>query len=485
MDLPYKACFDAMPGYLTVLDDGLRILDANAHYRRDFGDPDGRYCYQVSKRRPEKCERCLAEKAFRDGRNHTGLEQVHCLDGRAVSVLVNTTPIRDETGKVVAVMTMSTDITDLKLMQDQLRDSKQRYRLLFEEVPCYITIQDRDLRIVDANRQFREDFDESSLGCHCYEAYKHRDETCVNCPVLMTFADGQVHRSEEVVTSLSGDQQNVLVCTTPIRDTEGRIQYVMEMSTNITSIRQLQSKVESVGMLISSISHGIKGLLTGLDGGMYLVNSGMAKGNQERLEKGWEMVQRNVERIRSQVLNILYYAKDRIPDWEVVSAAELATEVEGILKPKAIDMGIGFTIEVDSGAGDFEVDRNAIRSLLVNLLENSLDACRVDRNKESHTVTFKVDGRDNKVRFEVTDNGIGMDEETRDKAFSLFYSSKGMEGTGLGLFIANNITQNHGGHVHVDSELGRGTTFLVDIPRERSPKVEEPEPRPIPADSQS
>lgn len=480
MDLPYSACFDAMPGYLTVLDQDLRILDANAHYRRDFGDPDGRFCYQVSKRRPEKCERCLAEKAFRDGRNHSGIEQIHCLDGRAVSVLVNTTPIRDDSGKVVAVMTMSTDITDLKLMQDQLRDSKQRYRMLFEEVPCYITIQDRDLRIVDANRRFREDFDESSLGCHCYQAYKHRDETCVKCPVLMTFADGQVHRSEEVVTSLSGEQQNVLVYTTPIRDPEGRIQYVMEMSTNITSIRRLQSQLESVGMLISSISHGIKGLLTGLDGGMYLVNSGMKTDNPARLQKGWEMVQRNVERIRGQVLNILYYAKERIPDWEVVQVADLAQEVQGLITPKAADLEIAFSVDVDPEVGEFEVDRNAIRSLLVNLLENSLDACRVDRAKEAHQVSFRVTGRENSVRFEITDNGIGMDEETRDKAFSLFYSSKGMEGTGLGLFIANNITQNHGGHVHVDSELGRGTTFLVDIPRERQPKTHEDKPRPLP-----
>ncbi|MBL6974586.1 MAG: PAS domain-containing protein [Deltaproteobacteria bacterium] len=480
MDLPYSACFDAMPGYLTVLDGDLRILDANAHYRRDFGDPDGRFCYQVSKRRPEKCERCLAEKAFRDGRNHSGIEEVHCLDGRAVSVLVNTTPIRDDFGKVVAVMTMSTDITDLKLMQDQLRDSKQRYRMLFEEVPCYITIQDRDLRIVDANRRFREDFDESSLGCHCYQAYKHRDETCVNCPVLMTFSDGQVHRSEEVVTALSGDQQNVLVYTTPIRDAQGRIQYVMEMSTNITSIRRLQSQLESVGMLISSISHGIKGLLTGLDGGMYLVNSGMKADNPERLQKGWEMVQRNVERIRGQVLNILYYAKERIPDWQVVSVVDLAEEVRGLISPKSADLGIAFTAEVDPDIGEFEVDRNAIRSLLVNLLENSLDACRVDKAKESHQVAFRVDGRKHNVRFEIIDNGIGMDEETRDKAFSLFYSSKGMEGTGLGLFIANNITQNHGGHVHVDSELGRGTTFLVDIPRERQPKTHEDGPRPLP-----
>ncbi|NOZ02937.1 MAG: PAS domain-containing sensor histidine kinase [Deltaproteobacteria bacterium] len=480
MGLAYEACFDAVPGYLTVQDRDLTILDANTRFKKDFGDPDGRFCYQIYKHRSEKCEMCPVEKTFRDGATHTSLEQIRSLDGRDIPVLVNTSPIRNESGELVAVMEMSTDITDLKLMEDQLRESQHRYRALFEEVPCYISIQDHDLRIVEVNRRFREDFGEGSLGCRCYQAYKHRDETCVNCPVLLTFEDGQVHRSEEVVTSLSGEQQNVLVYTAPIRGPEGRIQHVMEMSTNITPIRQLQSQLESVGILISSISHGLKGLLNGLDGGIYLVNSGLNKDDRVRLNKGWEMVQRNVERIRSQVLNILYYAKERIPNWDVASAGELAEEVKEILGPKAAQQRIRFEVKVDPDVGDFDVDRNALRAMLVNLLENSLDACRVDPKDKDHQVVFGVEGRPDHVRFVIDDNGIGMDRETREKAFSLFYSSKGMEGTGLGLFVANNIAQAHGGHIHLESEPGVGTRFIVDIPRERSPKIQEEGPRAMP-----
>ena len=80
---------------------------------------------------------------------------------------------------------------------------------------------------------------------------------------------------------------------------------------DITQIRELQSQLTSIGLLVGSISHGIKGLLTGLDGGIYLVNTGFEKDKPERVEKGWAMVQRNVDRIRGMVLDILYYAKDR------------------------------------------------------------------------------------------------------------------------------------------------------------------------------
>jgi hypothetical protein len=70
----------------------------------------------------------------------------------------------------------------------------------------------------------------------------------------------------------------------------------MEMSADITPIRQLQSQLESIGLLISSVSHVIKGLLSGLDGGVYLVNTGLEKGNQKRITQGWEMVQMTTPR---------------------------------------------------------------------------------------------------------------------------------------------------------------------------------------------
>ena len=69
--------------------------------------------------------------------------------------------------------------------------------------------------------------------------------------------------------------------------------------------------------------------------------------------------------------------------------------------------------------------------------------------------------------FEVSDNGIGMDRETREKALSLFFSSKGAGGTGLGLFIANKIAQSHGGDISIESDEGKGTKFIVSLPENR------------------
>jgi len=467
MELPYQQYFDAMPCYLTVQDRDFKVVTANRRFREAFGDYHGRYCYQVYKHRAEKCEVCPVEQTFQDGHVHSSEERVRCLDRTEVSVIVYTEPIRNEHGEITAVMEMSTDITDLKRLQNQLHDSQAHYRTLFEEVPCYISIQDRDLNIVDANRLHRETFGDF-LGCKCFEIYKHRTEECYPCTVRQTFDDGQVHVHEEVVTSQQGQAINVLVHTTPIVGASGSIDQVMEMSADITAIRQLQTQLSSIGLLISSISHGIKGLLNGLNGGVYLVNKGLAVEDHARVAKGWDIVQRNISRIRSMVLDILYYAKDRDPDWTTLVAAAVLGDAGEQIQEKGRDLGIEVAIEADPHAGAFEGDEKAIRALLVNLAENSIDACRLDKKKPAHRVTLRAAGNDTHVQFDVEDNGIGMDRETREKAFSLFFSSKGSEGTGLGLFVASKIATAHGGTIQIASTVDEGTRFVVVIPRVRT-----------------
>jgi signal transduction histidine kinase len=193
----------------------------------------------------------------------------------------------------------------------------------------------------------------------------------------------------------------------------------------------------------------------------------LEKNNPDRLKQGWEMVKRNMGRIRSLVLDLLYYAKDREPEWENLSASSLGEEVFSLMHLKAREYGIEMKGDLDQNAGDFEGDPKAIRSLLINLMENSLDACRVDKKKSAHQVHLGLGGDSEFVQFEIRDNGIGMDQEAREKAFTLFFSSKRGNGTGLGLFISNKIARAHGGEIKMESELHQGTRLIVKLPRRR------------------
>lgn len=466
----FEQLFRSMPGLVTVLDRSLRIVQCNVEFKQTFAGALGEPCWRVCKGRLDPCPDCPAERTFRTGVGQSFPETL--VSGRSDPwpVMVYTSPLRDPSGLVTHVLQHCVDVSAATRLQARLNRAQQRFRQLFDEVPCYVSVQDRDLKVTAANRSFKEDFGDE-IGMHCFELYKHRDEPCLECPVMKTFEDGEHHQSEEVVCSASGERYNVLVHTAPLRDATGAITQVMEMSTNITEIRRLESQLASLGLLIGSISHGIKGLLTAIDGGSYLVNSGFAKNDPERIRNGWQIVQRNMRRMRSMVLDMLYYARDRELAYEPVSCVDLASEVWNTVSFRAEELGVGFEHALDIAAGSVLADPAALRTALVNLVENALDACRLDKKKARHRVTLSAspDG-DDAVVFEIRDNGMGMDRETQDKMFSLFFSSKGSEGTGLGLFISNKIVRQHGGTIEVESTIDVGTRFFVRLPRSPPPR---------------
>jgi signal transduction histidine kinase len=220
-----------------------------------------------------------------------------------------------------------------------------------------------------------------------------------------------------------------------------------------------------LGLKISSISHGIKSLLTGLDGGMYLVDSGFAKEDPERVKEGWQDVKTVVSRIRKLVQDILFFAKERELDRKRIDVLSFASEVASAVEPKIKPEGVQFVCDFDESIGNVEIDSSAVRLALISVLENALDACIEDNADKSHKIVFAAKQKENDVIFEVTDNGVGMDRETKESLFTLFFSSKGNKGTGLGLFIANKIIDQHGGKITVASTSGQGSHFRIILPK--------------------
>jgi len=242
-------------------------------------------------------------------------------------------------------------------------------------------------------------------------------------------------------------------------------EYTESLETLVREKTELQSHLSSLGLMIGSISHGIKGLLTGLDGGMYLLDSGFAKENRDQIKEGWEVVKLMTERIRKMILDILFYAKERDLKWERVDALSFADEVAAVVESKIKKQGIEFAKDFSPKAGELEIDAGYVHSALINILENAVDACTRDESKKSHKIVFGVREHQDHIVFEVFDDGIGMDTDTRQKLFTPFFSSKGNKGTGLGLFISNKIIEQHGGRIHVKSTTGQGTLFRISIPK--------------------
>ncbi len=463
--------FNELPCFVSIHNPKLEIVAVNQLYKERLGDKVGRSSWEVYQGKTGTPSKCPSAVTFKTGKGQRTKANIKYAGGQEAPVIVHTAPIRNQAREVELVVEIAADITEVKRLQEELHQTQQRYQQLFDEVPCYISLQDRQFRLLAANRQFNDDFD-VELGAHCYEVYKHRDEPCPNCPVAKTFEDGRSHQSEMVVTPKSGEQCNVLIWTAPIRNAAGEITRVMEMSTDITQIRELQDHLSSLGLKISSISHGIKSLLAGLDGGIYLVESGLAKEDSERVKEGWDAVKTIVDRIRKLVLNILFFAKERELKREPTDVLNFAYDVAAGIESKIKAEGIVLECDFADTLEEVKMDAGVVRLALINILENALDACVEDTAKKSHKIVFSVKPDDKQIVFEIRDDGTGMDRETRESLFTLFFSSKGNKGTGLGLFIANKVIEQHGGKIKLDSKPNRGSRFRITIPNPDPPEAD-------------
>lgn len=168
----------------------------------------------------------------------------------------------DEIGQLAtAINQMSTEIGK---KQAELNRQRDEYQSLFETVPCIITVQDNEYKLVGYNREFADRFDPQP-GDHCFHAYKGRDTKCPNCPVEKTFADGKAHYSEESGISKDGNPTHWIVKTSPIRNEAGEIVAAMEMNLDITNRKQLEEDLQRSEKKYHDIFNNIRNPIFVLD----------------------------------------------------------------------------------------------------------------------------------------------------------------------------------------------------------------------------
>jgi two-component system NtrC family sensor kinase len=267
---------------------------------------------------------------------------------------------------------------------------------------------------------------------------------------------------EQVPVRLAGitlrEEKEVLGCVTFFQD----LRRVRELESQLIQSERLAA----TGQSVASMAHAIKNIVTGLKGGMFVVNKGFELANQEYLESGWDMVQRNIAKISSLAMDLLTYSKERQPQYRPSRPHVLASEVVELLKPRAFEFGVNLSLEAPADLGAVEMDVKGMHQCLVNLVNNSIDACRPEVcGHRQGRVTLRVcPWSQGGVCFEVEDNGCGIDDQDREKIFTTLFSTKGAEGTGLGLLNVRKIVGEHHGRVEVHSEPGKGSVFRVLLP---------------------
>ena len=462
--------FHELPYFVSIHSRDCKVLALNTTYSRYLGNRiNSDSCAIYIGKRASK-ESCPVGRTIRTEATLETRALVRYTSGAQVPVIVHTTPIFNDDGEVEMVLEIFAGSKEIEHLAEDVRSTQQRYQQLFNAMPSYLAVLDRRLRINAINRRFKEDFG-NPIGSSFFDILRPGSFPAFRDPITASIKDGMPHKGELVLTDQYHNQYNMMAWTAPIKTMAGKLIQVLVIFTDITEVRQLEDNLSTLGLMIGSISHDLKGCLTGLDAGLYLIDTGFYRDLPGRIEEGLDVARLMVERIRKLVQDVLYYTKERELEIQEMDVEQFAIGVAATVDNRIRGANIQFNCVFEGGPAKIKIDPGLIRSALVNILENAMEACIDDPEEKLHQIDFRVHGTDMEIQFDITDNGSGMDEDQKQKIFTIFYSTKGSKGTGLGLFIANKAVQKHGGHISVETEPGKGTAFHIRLPLKPSREI--------------
>lgn len=252
-------------------------------------------------------------------------------------------------------------------------------------------------------------------------------------------------------------------------DVEFLLAIATQISLALERARLHEEKIRSerlatIGETVAGLSHCIKNILNGLKGGAYIINKNLLSDNLGKINSGWNIVQKNIEKITSLTLDMLQYSKNRKPEYEVVKISELIAEVTELLSERFKQKEIQLNLQFDENISEVEIDPKGIYRCLLNLVSNCVDA--FDSN-DANLITIKTEYDSDNFKIYIEDNGCGISEDNLKNLFNKFFSTKGSGGTGLGLLVTKKIIEEHDGSLIVESKENVSTTVIIILPKKR------------------
>jgi signal transduction histidine kinase/pSer/pThr/pTyr-binding forkhead associated (FHA) protein len=220
-------------------------------------------------------------------------------------------------------------------------------------------------------------------------------------------------------------------------------------------------RLAAMGQAISGLSHYIKNIVAAMDTSHAMVEKALVAEDLSIINRVWKILRRSNQRISNLVLDMLAYSKERKPDTQPCPLNDVCKEAAELCHDRIKTKHGKLHLDLDPKLPKIQADPQGIHRCLLNLLTNAIDA--LDEDGGEVKISTKSQG-ENEVLITVEDNGAGIPEKIRQRIFDVFFSTKGSQGTGLGLAVTKKIIEEHGGVIEAESTPGQGSKLTIKLP---------------------
>lgn len=520
------ALFEAISLAIAIFDQDQRLVSANARFRELTGMDDrqalGRSIYDAF----PNALADLTEQidAALEGRPVVAYSVAFQHRGGTRVVEATFAPLA-EPGTVGArgIVFAGNDITEREELRESLARSVSQLETIFDVIPDSVRVVDMDGRTLRSNTQAQQDHAPNTPSTLRELWQLDRPKTLDGTSLFMhehptaRALRGERVRGETLAVRRGPENQVIIeVNANPLYDERGRIRGAVTVERDVTFRVQLTKKLEeearrtaelyervsteaerlermvqerteevlalqdarsrerrlaAVGQLAAGVMHDVNNALNPIMAAAYLLETNANNPDAVRdyavriaraAETGAATASRVGRFIRQEPLQGIRE--------EMVDVSTLCDEVVAMTRPLWAERAQGGQVQLKRDLVPGAHVRGIpgeLREALLNLVQNALDAMQ-----GGGTLGIRTALHDEIVELEVSDSGIGMTDEVRERAFEPFFTTKGQKGTGLGLAEVYGIVKRHRGHVEIDSEPGRGTTMRIRLPRAMMPAAE-------------